>query len=119
MKSLRLAFDIDNTLVEGGTKEHDYLDAKPIAEMIDLVNMLYDEGHEIFLFTSRATFYGQLKQEDWLRNKMGIKFHYAYFGKPYFDLFVDDRAIDWYDGFTKFNVQTLLDRIQTRQQEEH
>lgn len=117
MKKLKLAFDIDNTLVEGGTKENEYMDAVPIPEMIELVNMLHDEGHEIFLFTSRASFYGQKKQEEWLKNNMKIKYDYAYFSKPLYDIFIDDRAIDWYDGFTKFNVQTLLDRIKTRQEE--
>lgn len=117
MKPLKLGFDIDNTLVENGTKENEYMDAVPIPEMVDLVNMLYDEGHEIFLFTSRASFYGQKHQEEWLRNQMGIKFHYLYMGKPLYDIFVDDRAVDWFDGATKFNIQTLLDRIQTRQHE--
>jgi len=117
MKNLKLAFDIDNTLVENGTPDNEFLDADPIEEMIDLVNMLYDEGHEIFLFTSRSSIYGQKKQEEWLRNEMGIKFHYLYMNKPLFDIFIDDRAIDWYDGFTKSNLKTLMDRIKQRQEE--
>lgn len=119
MKKLTLAFDLDNTLVQNGTQKNHYLDAEPIQEMIDLVNMLYDEGHVVFLFTSRSYYHGQKEQEDCLRNQMGIKFHYLVMGKPLYDIFVDDRAVDWYDGMTKINVQILLDRIRQRQEEDY
>ena len=68
---------------------------------IEWINKKYDEGHHIQLYTSRGTSSGidwfdfTLKQiEGW-----GVKYNGLKLGKPAYDLFVDDRAInnkDWY-----------------------
>ena len=46
-------FDIDGTLAD--TDEKKYMRAEPDEAMIALINMLYDEGNEIKIVTSRGT----------------------------------------------------------------
>ena len=101
---MRYCFDIDGTIC---TTDCHYEDAKPYKEVIEWINTKYDEGHHIQLFTSRGTSSGAdwfdftLKQiESW-----GVKYSRLKLGKPAYDLFVDDRAInnkDWYkkEGIT-------------------
>lgn len=106
-----IAFDLDHTIVENGTEENDFLDATPIENMVELVNMIYDEGFEIMIFTARSKPWSQVQLEEWLRNDIGLKFHYVYMHKPHYSILVDDRAVGWKEGFTKENLHTLLERI--------
>lgn len=115
---MKLAFDIDDTIVQGGTFANHYYDATPIPEMVELVNMLHDEGHEIFLFTSRGFGHDQLEQEYWLKTVAGIKFDHCYLGKPLYDLFVDDKAVSWNNGLTKESLAELMNRIKEFQNKE-
>ena len=101
---MRYCFDIDGTIC---TTDCHYKDSEPYQSVIDWINKKYDEGHQITLFTSRGTSSGEdwssftLQQvKDW-----GIKFHSLKLGKPAYDLFIDDRAInneEWYkkEGLT-------------------
>tara|TARA_Y100000356_G_C10994278_1_gene149967 strand:- start:103 stop:411 length:309 start_codon:yes stop_codon:yes gene_type:complete len=95
---MRYCFDIDGTIC---TTDCEYEDAVPYTEVIEWINKKYDEGHHIQLYTSRGTSSGidwfdfTLKQiEGW-----GVKYNGLKLGKPNYDLFVDDRAMnnkDWY-----------------------
>lgn len=107
---MKIAFDLDNTVVKNGTIENNFFDAEVIPEMLELVNMLFDDGHEIYFFTSRDQYF-QLETENWLREK-GIKFHYMYCSKPFYHIFIEDRAIGWKDGLTKENLKELMERIE-------
>jgi hypothetical protein len=90
---MRYCFDIDGTIC---TTNCHYKDAVPYQEVIDWINKKYDEGHSITLFTSRGTLSGS----DWVEftekqvNGWGIKYHELKLGKPAYDLFIDDRAIN-------------------------
>ena len=95
---MRYCFDIDGTICSTNCE---YKDSVPYQEVIDWINKKYDEGHSITLFTSRGTSSGL----DWFEftekqvNDWGIKYHELKLGKPAYDLFIDDRAInnkDWY-----------------------
>jgi hypothetical protein len=90
---MRYAFDIDNTLVE--TAGNDYINSKPIQHRIDKVNLLYDQGHTIYLFTARGSSSGKDYFEFTKKqmNSFGIKHHQLIMGKPDVDLFIDDKAI--------------------------
>lgn len=86
-------FDIDGTLC---THTMNYKDAEPITHRIDIVNELYDQGHRIVLFTARGATTGidwydftesQLKQ--W-----GVRYHELRTDKPYYDIIIDDKAVD-------------------------
>jgi ribonucleotide monophosphatase NagD (HAD superfamily) len=85
-------FDIDGTLCTN--TDGDYGDARPIAERIETLGRLWDQGHIIKLFTARGTTTGkdwssvtERQMSDW-----GVKYHELIFGKPFFDILVDDKA---------------------------
>lgn len=103
------AFDLDDTLcyrpkdVEhlGGDKYHH---CKPIQEMIDISNKLYDDGNTIYIYTARGmkTFDGDIKviyeqlYELTLNHlkEWGVKHHGLFMGKLHYDLLIDDKAMD-------------------------
>ena len=89
-----LCFDIDGvlaTLVEG----NHYQDAKPIPEMIRRVNLAFDAGHHVILFTARGSATGM----DWRSiterqlAEWGVKYHELRFGKPAASFYIDDRMM--------------------------
>ena len=91
--------DIDETICDS-PEDRDYSRAKPIRENIDKANKLYDEGNTIVYWTARGTVTGT----DWeaiTRRQFQaweVKFHDLKFGKPYYDLFIDDKNMnvkDW------------------------
>ena len=94
--------DIDNTICRNNESEEelDYTKAIPIEEAITKANMLFDNGHTIIYWTARGTVSGI----DWKDvtveqfKKWGVKYHKLKFGKPIYDLFIDDKNInskDW------------------------
>jgi len=94
-------FDIDGTLCTNtaGT----YETAEPFYDRIKIVNNLQDEGHRIILFTARGTTTGidwrpltESQMKAW-----GVKYHELHLGKPYYDIFVDDKAFNDKAFFTR------------------
>ena len=96
--------DIDKTICyipdEDNYDDPDYSRAKPMTGNIRKANRLYEEGHEITYWTAR----GSLTRKDWRAVteaqllKWGAKYHYLMLGKPHYDLFIDDKALnvkDW------------------------
>ena len=84
--------DIDGTIC---TTISDYNLAEPIAEHVDKINKLYDEGHTIVYYTAR----GQKTKKDWseltLKQLMdwGCKFHELKMNhKPHYDLLICDKS---------------------------
>lgn len=92
--------DIDNTICET-PETADYIKAIPLQSRIDRINNLYDEGHTIIYWTARGTRTGK----DWREitekqfHNWGVKYHDLYFGKPVYDLFIDDKNINSKDYF--------------------
>tara|TARA_R110000824_G_scaffold348039_1_gene534804 strand:+ start:16537 stop:16851 length:315 start_codon:yes stop_codon:yes gene_type:complete len=97
--------DIDETICdyEIGDKHaaRDYNQARPIKKNIEKINNLYDEGHTIVYWTARGSTTGinwydltghQLKE--W-----GAKHHEYKLGKPPYDVFICDKAINTKDYF--------------------
>jgi CMP-N,N'-diacetyllegionaminic acid synthase len=91
--------DIDETICKT-PENRDYTNASPIIENIHKANSLYDEGNKIVYWTARGTVTGI----DWSDvttaqfKKWGVKYHDLKFGKPYYDLFIDDKNMnveDW------------------------
>ena len=70
--------------------------AKPIRENINKINQLYDEGNTIVYWTARGTGSGidwsETTKEQFV--KWGVKYHDLKFGKPTYDLFIDDKNIN-------------------------
>lgn len=91
--------DVDETICHYGMKRTgavDYSKAIPYKDRISKINKLYDEGNTIVYWTARGTKTGinwfhitinQLKT--W-----GCKFTELRLGKPYYDLFIDDKNIN-------------------------
>ena len=108
-----ICFDIDNTICK--TKKNYYKSSKPDFKSIDKVNDLYSRGYYIKLFTSR--FMGRnyenivkaKKQAAGFTKKQlkkwNVKYHKLIFGKPSFDLIVDDKTLflkkEWYKFIDK------------------
>lgn len=95
--------DIDDTICYRETTDFDYSNSKPIVEAINKANELFDKGHTIIYWTARGTMTGidwrevTVKQfEEW-----GVKYHDLKFGKPAYDLFIDDKNMNsenWWDN---------------------
>ena len=86
-------FDIDGTIctnTDGG-----YAQAIPFKGAIEKINRLYDGEHRIIFFTAR----GSTTHIDWYDftkkqlNEWGVKYHELITGKPYADLYIDDKGI--------------------------
>lgn len=97
-----IAFDIDGTI----TKQANFPDiyeitptqlgklyekAIPDLEMIAIINDYYQKGYVVYLYTSRSDLHQRVTKK-WL-DKYKIKYHYFIMNKPFFHIFVDDKAI--------------------------
>jgi len=102
-KIKRIAVDVDGTLTKEGQfpqiwgmtiKDlyNFYESVEPNVGMIEWVNKMYDKGFVIFLFTSRSDL-TQAQLKSWLK-KHKVKYHFYVMGKPYYDIIVDDKAIN-------------------------
>lgn len=90
--------DIDETICRSPNK--DYPNSIPIQENIDKANKLFDAGHTIVYWTARGSSSGidwteltHKQLHDWK-----VKHHAIKLGKPSYDLFIDDKALnvdDW------------------------
>ena len=111
-----LCFDLDNVICR--TKNIEYKDAKPIARTVKIINKAYNSKFKILIFTGR--FYGKcngnlnkiLKMDNGLTKKQlkqwGIKYHSLIFGKPVFDVYVDDKNFEFKKNWhKKFNKKIL------------
>lgn len=87
-----LWFDIDGTLAD--TDGNNYAQAEPDEAMIALVNMLYDQGHTIFIITARGASSGINWREvtEYQLRQWGVQHHQLIMGYPR-DLFIDDASI--------------------------
>ena len=89
----KIFVDVDGVLC---TQETIYSRAKPIYENIAKINKLYDDGHIIIIWTARGSTtgidWGAVTEEQ--LHKWGVHFHELRMGKPAYDVFIDDRAIN-------------------------
>lgn len=87
--------DIDETICIS-PEDRDYSKANPITENIEKINQLHDTGNTVVYWTARGTGSGI----DWREvtekqfKEWGVKYHDLKFGKPIYDLFVDDKNIN-------------------------
>lgn len=97
-----LCFDLDNTICN--TSNVDYKKSTPKINVVRFINSLYGK-YEILIFTAR--FMGREKgnlirakkrgykfTEKQLK-KWGLKYHKLIFGKPTYDIFVDDKNLGY------------------------
>ena len=92
-------FDIDGTICTN--TDGDYERAIPFKEVIKKINKLYDKGHKIIFFTARGSTTG-IDWHDFTKKQLKdwhIKYHEFFLGKPYADLYIDDKGIPTEDFF--------------------
>ena len=90
--------DIDETICIS-PPDRNYPKAIPIEENIKKANDLYDAGNTIIYWTARGTGSG-IDWEEATRKqfaKWGVKYHDLKFGKPIYDLFIDDKNMNTQD----------------------
>ena len=92
--------DIDETICLTPA-DRDYTKSIPIKENIRKINDLYNEGHTIIYWTARGSGSGKdyteitkHQLEQWQ-----VKFHELKLGKPMYDLFICDKAVNSLDYF--------------------
>ena len=92
--------DIDETICLTPA-DRDYTKSIPIKENIRKINDLYNEGHTIIYWTARGSGSGKdyteitkHQLEQWQ-----VKFHELKLGKPTYDLFICDKAVNSHDYF--------------------
>lgn len=93
--------DIDNTIFN--TNHTDYINSTPIESRIEEINKLYDKGHTIIYWTARGTGSG-IDYSELTKNQLEqfkVKYHELKFGKPVYDLFIDDKNINSESFFNK------------------
>ncbi len=107
----KYVFDIDG-IIATITPNRQYDLAGPIQETIDAINYLYDEGHEIVLFTARGSSTGidwtevtQKQMSEW-----GVKHHKLILGKPDADYYIDDKFIP---------VEQVYDMVEEKKRQTH
>ena len=94
--------DIDETICITPS-DRDYSKATPIVENIEKINKLYDAGNTIVYWTARGSGSGI----DWSEvtgkqlHSWGAKHHDYKVGKPTYDLFICDKAVNSQDFFTR------------------
>ena len=109
----KICFDIDGVICK--TKKNNYKSSKPIKKAIILINKLYKNNY-IIIFTSR--YMGRnnddinkatkqvYKQTFNQLKKWKVKFHELKFGKPSYDVFVDDKSIFFKNNWiNKFKIR--------------
>ena len=112
MKLKIICFDIDNVICKTNNTKN-YSKSVPIKKNIKVINEAYNNGFNIILYTARymGRYNGNVsKVKKHIKpftlkqlKKWGVKYHKIYFGKPSFDLFIDDKSL-----FFKKNWSKLL-----------
>lgn len=109
MKNKTICFDLDGVICR--TKGNDYENSKPITKTIKVINELY-KNNKIIIFTAR--YMGRSNNKKTLAVKLaktittnqlkywGVKYHKILFGKPSYDLIIDDRSIDFKKNWHKY-----------------
>ena len=110
-----ICFDIDGVICK--SSKNNYFKSIPIKKNIKKINQLYNQGHIIKIFTARfmgTTNDDILKAEKLAKKitlkslkKWGVKYHTIFFGKPVYDLFVDDKTLFFNKNWSK-NISRFL-----------
>lgn len=97
-------FDLDDTLCR--TQGIDYSGSEPILERIKHVNELFESGNTIKLHTARGSKTGidwrEVTEAQLLA--WGLKYHELSFGKPFADIYIDDKGISDRSYFGGFSI---------------
>jgi hypothetical protein len=111
MKNKVFCFDLDNVICL--TKKNYYQKSTPIYKSINIINKLYESGFIIKIFTARFMGRSNENANESIKKgykltqkqlqKWGVKYHSLIFGKPSFDIVIDDKSL-----FFKKNWHALI-----------
>lgn len=105
---MKIFVDIDNTICKTGSRDgdnpFDYEDSQPIPERIELINSLFDKGHDIIYWTARGSSTGNDYSEITVSqlDQWGAKRNGVIFGKPSYDIYIDDKSVNSENFFKIF-----------------
>lgn len=96
---MRIVIDIDGTLCD---EDHqDMVLRQPYRNRINRINELYDQGHEVIIFTSRGMhstnndpIASDRKYRKFTESQLAewnVKYHSLFFGKPNGDFYIDNK----------------------------
>jgi hypothetical protein len=104
-----LCFDLDNVICK--TSGKNYTKSKPKEKVINLINELFEDGYFIKIFTAR---YMGRNNENIKKAKIqgyqftkkqldswGLRYNRLIFGKPTYDVFVDDKSYNFQSNWVK------------------
>ena len=99
-----LLIDIDNTICR--TDKSNYLWSLPIYEHINRFNEIYECGHEVNYWTARGAVSGENWDDFTIKqlNFWNVKYDNLLMGKPHYDIWIDDKAINIED-LDKLNIK--------------
>lgn len=85
--------DIDNTICQ--TLDSNYYQSMPYNDRIKKINKLYKDGHTVIYWTARGSKSGYDWQEFTKKqlDLWGCLRHNILFGKPNYDIYIDDKCI--------------------------
>tara|TARA_Y100000389_G_C17471116_1_gene531041 strand:+ start:7774 stop:9627 length:1854 start_codon:yes stop_codon:yes gene_type:complete len=119
----RVCFDLDSTLVGPPVVQGDYSTCQPIQKNIDLCNYLRRMNHYIIIHTARRmrTHGGNVgavvkdvgKITIQCLENLGIQYDELLFGKPYADVYIDDKAVNANDDLQKM-LGFYMESFETR-----
>ena len=104
---LRIVFDLDNTIVTYPNIYKDYSTVQPINCIVEFMKQMKEDGHTIIINTARNMVSSNHNVGKSLKNiglttlqslqNLGIPYDEIHFGKPYGDLYIDDKSFNTYD----------------------
>jgi hypothetical protein len=117
-----ICFDLDNVICTNIKYKNkdliNYNKSKPIKKSVKIINQLYNHGYIINIFTSRGMtrYNGDLsiinkklkKLTTCQLNKWKVKYHNLIFGKPSYDLFIDDKSLNFNSQWNNSIEQLLI-----------
>lgn len=106
---MKIFVDLDETLC-CYNKERIYKNAKPMIKNINIINNLYNQGEEITIWTARGT-ETKIDYENLTKQQLeqwGVKYHFLLFGKPAYDLYLDDKSINSIYNFDEQTIENFL-----------
>ena len=116
MKFKTICFDIDNVICRTDTKGN-YIKSTPIKKNIKVINQIYNNGFNVILYTAR--YMGRCNENISKATKKikpltlkqlkrwDVKYNKIYFGKPSFDLFIDDKSLFFKKQWSKLLKKKL------------
>ena len=88
-KNKTICYDLDGTICSA-EKIFNKQYAKPNKKLIEKINKLYEDGNTIIVFTNRNSLEWRTTT-DWLK-KHNVKYHQLIMNKPYYDVYIGDKA---------------------------